>query len=750
MVKSRHYASARPWDNRIMVSAIRSLPAVSDEAGSIARIASGLNDESRRRLHGAWILAHDVYAESRLGSGESTLAHAQGMSLIIASLDLDADTRIGALLFALADHQSEAVDLKAKEFGPAVAQLVDGLTRLKQLRPLTRAAVGRPDVASQTEILRKMLLAMSTDIRVVLLRLASRTQTLRYLSGLAEGAGLDPEMLRETARESLAIYAPLANRLGVWQLKWELEDMSFRFLEPETYRRIAGMLDETRDEREDFIDIAIMRLSEELEALGIKAEVYGRPKHIYSIWNKMRGKNIDFEQVHDVRAVRVVVPEIRDCYTVLGIVHHLWQPIHGEFDDYISHPKGNYYRSLHTAVAAADGRSLEIQIRTPEMHRHAELGVAAHWRYKEAGSSARAEGEYEDKISWLRQLLSWRDEITDSKEWVQEFKRAALDDSIYVLTPQGRVVDLTRGATPVDFAYRLHTDLGHHCRGARINGHMVPLNTPLANGQQIEIIAAKSGGPSRDWLNPEAGYIATSRARQKVKQWFAAQEESDMLAQGRVIVTKELQREGQTQANLEELAARLGLKSPDALFLAAARGEVGHRALQVALRGAVPPAAPEPEIHTRKSRAGEGQVLIVGVDKLLTQIGRCCKPMPPDAISGFVTRGKGVSIHRLECRNFRNMAARNPERVIDADWGRQSDSIYATDFLVDATDRQGLLRDISEVLSRERINLTAIKTQSRAGSALMSMTVELPGAASLQRTLALLREVPGVVSVKRA
>jgi GTP pyrophosphokinase len=733
-----------------MVSAIRSLPAVSDEAGSIARIASGLNDESRRRLHGAWILAHDVYAESRLGSGESTLAHAQGMSLIIASLDLDADTRIGALLFALADHQSEAVDLKAKEFGPAVAQLVDGLTRLKQLRPLTRAAVGRPDVASQTEILRKMLLAMSTDIRVVLLRLASRTQTLRYLSGLAEGAGLDPEMLRETARESLAIYAPLANRLGVWQLKWELEDMSFRFLEPETYRRIAGMLDETRDEREDFIDIAIMRLSEELEALGIKAEVYGRPKHIYSIWNKMCGKNIDFEQVHDVRAVRVVVPEIRDCYTVLGIVHHLWQPIHGEFDDYISHPKGNYYRSLHTAVAAADGRSLEIQIRTPEMHRHAELGVAAHWRYKEAGSSARAEGEYEDKISWLRQLLSWRDEITDSKEWVQEFKRAALDDSIYVLTPQGRVVDLTRGATPVDFAYRLHTDLGHHCRGARINGHMVPLNTPLANGQQIEIIAAKSGGPSRDWLNPEAGYIATSRARQKVKQWFAAQEESDMLAQGRVIVTKELQREGQTQANLEELAARLGLKSPDALFLAAARGEVGHRALQVALRGAVPPAAPEPEIHTRKSRAGEGQVLIVGVDKLLTQIGRCCKPMPPDAISGFVTRGKGVSIHRLECRNFRNMAARNPERVIDADWGRQFDSIYATDFLVDATDRQGLLRDISEVLSRERINLTAIKTQSRAGSALMSMTVELPGAASLQRTLALLREVPGVVSVKRA
>jgi GTP pyrophosphokinase len=314
----------------------------------------------------------------------------------------------------------------------------------------------------------------------------------------------------ETARESLEIYSPLANRLGVWQLKWEIEDLSLRFIEPDTYKRIAKMLDEKRAERESFIGTAVTRLSDELKKSGVEAaEVYGRPKHIYSIWNKMRGKNIDFEEVYDVRALRIVVPDVKDCYTALGIVHGLWQPIHGEFDDYISHPKGNYYRSLHTAVIADDGRSLEVQIRTPEMHHHAELGVAAHWRYKEAGNApARADADYDDKIAWLRQLLSWRDEVTDSAAWVEQFKRAALDDTIYVMTPQGRVIDLPKGATPVDFAYRLHTDLGHRCRGARIDGQLVPLNTPLVNGQRVEIVTAKTGGPSRDWLNPAQGYLA--------------------------------------------------------------------------------------------------------------------------------------------------------------------------------------------------------------------------------------------------
>jgi GTP pyrophosphokinase len=589
-----------------------------------------------------------------------------------------------------------------------------------------------------------MLLAMVDDIRVVMLRLASRVQTLRFLNGRAG------PLRDEMARESQLIYAPLANRLGIWHVKWELEDLSFRYLEPETYKRIATMLDEKRSEREGFIAVAVARLKAELGAVGVAAEIHGRPKHIYSIWNKMRGKDIDFDHVYDVRAVRIIVPEVKDCYTVLGIVHHLWQPIHGEFDDYISHPKGNYYRSLHTAVEVEDGRSLEVQIRTPEMHEHAELGVAAHWRYKESGKSVKAAGAYEDKISWLRQLLSWRDEIADSAEWVQQFKQAALDDTVYVLTPQDKVIDLPRGATALDFAYRLHTDLGHRCRGARVDGHMAPLNTALQNGQRVEVVTVKSGGPSRDWLNPTQGYLATPRARSKVKQWFAAQDEAEMLAQGRGLVTRELQREGQTQANLDELADKLGLKSAEALFLAAARGEVGLRAIDVALRGGADPLPPEPEIQTRKSRAGDSQILIVGVDKLMTRVGTCCKPMPPDAITGFVTRGKGISIHRIECSNFRNMAARNPERVIDATWGEQAGMVYSAGLTVDAGDRQGLLRDISDILSREKINVTAVNTQSKAGVAHMNFVIELSGAEALARVLSLLHEVPGVLRARRS
>jgi len=739
------------WDNLSMVSVVHSLRQSDGEAAALSQLCLGLPDAAATRVVAALALAREAYGEKLLGTGEPILQHALGMALIVASLDLDADARIAALLFAASDHVKDSGERLKVGFGDTVAGLVAGLHRLGSLRPLTRAAAGggagnaegATEVKAQTEILRKMLLAMVDDIRVVLLRLASRVQTLRFLNN-RPGA-----VREEMARESQLIYAPLANRLGIWHVKWELEDLSFRYLEAETYKRIAKMLDEKRSEREGFITAAVGRLQAEMAAAGVRAEVYGRPKHIFSIWNKMRGKDIDFAEVYDVRAVRIIVDDIKDCYTALGIVHHLWQPIHGEFDDYISHPKGNFYRSLHTAVEDGDGRSLEVQIRTREMHEHAELGVAAHWRYKEAGSSAKAGGAYDDKISLLRQLLSWRDEIADSAEWVQQFRRAALDDTIYVLTPQDKVIDLPRGATPLDFAYRLHTDLGHRCRGAKIDGHMTSLSTPLQNGQRVEIVSIKSGGPSRDWLNPAQGYLATSRARSKVKQWFAAQDEAELLAQGRSLVTRELQREGQSQANLDELAAKLGLKSAEALFLGAARGEVGLRAIDVALRGGAELLSPEPEIHTRKSRAGESRILVAGVDKLLTQVGTCCKPMPPDAITGFVTRGKGISIHRVECINFRNMAARNPERVIGADWGAQSGAVYPVGLQVDAGDRQGLLRDISDVLSREKINVTAVKTQSRAGIAHMGFVVELSDEVALKKVLSLLHEVPGVVRAER-
>lgn len=732
-----------------MVSVVHALPDSGIDQATLERLIDSLPEEGAQKLLLAVSQASEIYGDRKIGSGETAFGHGLGAALILAALNLDLDSRLAALLFAVPEFVAQAREKIGAQWGAPVADLVDGLYRLKNLRPLTLAsaqnAQGTDDIRAQAEILRKMLLALAADIRVVMVRLASRTQTLRFLTDH------DTPERADIARESLEIYAPLANRLGVWQIKWEIEDLSFRFTEPATYKKIARQLDEKRLEREAFIVKAVARLKEELAKSGVPhGEVYGRPKHIYSIWNKMRQKHLDFEQVYDVRALRIVVPEVKDCYTALGIVHALWQPIHGEFDDYISHPKGNYYRSLHTAVLAEDGRALEVQIRTPEMHAHAELGVAAHWRYKESGTSARADSAYDDKIAWLRQLLSWRDEITDSAVWVEQFKRAALDDTIYAMTPQGRVIDLPRGATPIDFAYRVHTDLGHRCRGAKVDGHLVPLNTPLQNGQQVEITVAKTGGPSRDWLSP--GYLVSPRARQKVKAWFAAQQEAQMLAAGRAFIAKELQRDGAAQANLEELAHKLGFKNADALYLAAARDEVGPRAIQAALHGQPATAAAEPEIVTRQAKSaasGTGQILVVGMDKMLTQLARCCKPVPPDAIAGFVTRGRGVSVHRVECANFRNMAARNPERVIEATWGGKQESIYACDLQVEAADRQGLLRDISDVLSKEKVNVTAVKTRSKTGTAHMSFTVELGSATQLQRILAILGEVSGVVSVRR-
>lgn len=733
-----------------MVSVTHSVSASDLAEAPLDQLAEGLDTEARARIERALQRVEPLYRDRYLGSGEPVWQHVLGMALIVASLRLDVESRLAALLFAVTDHLEHADEVLTKEFGPEVAHLVRGLHKLNGLRLITRATTlsAAPEVRAQIEVLRKMLLALVEDIRVVLLRLASRTQTLRYFT---DHPG---ERRAETARESLDLYAPLANRLGVWQLKWELEDLSFRFLEPETYKRIARQLDERRVEREQFITDAIERLKREVAEAGIKAEIYGRPKHIYSIWSKMQGKSIDFDQVYDVRALRVIVEQVKDCYTVLGIVHQIWTPVPKEFDDYISHPKGNYYRSLHTAVIANDGRALEVQIRTWDMHQHAELGVAAHWRYKEGVGGSADKEAYGDKLALLRQLLSWRDEVADSAEWVQQFKRAALDDTIYVITPQGKVVDLPQGSTPVDFAYRLHTEVGHHCRGAKVDGALVPLNTPLKSGQTVEIVTIKQGGPSRDWLNPNLGYIHSSRARQKVKQWFASTEQAELSTQGRAWLMRELQREGATQANIDDLAAKLGFPNAEAMYLAAARNEIGPRAVHLALKGPEAASAPaEPEFQPRKSRAGDTDdgVLVVGVGKLLTQLGRCCKPAPPDAIKGYVTRGKGVSIHRADCPNFANMARVNPERVIAADWGEgQQAAVYPVDIAVEAADRQGLLRDISEVLSREKINVIAVNTLSKQGRAMMNFTMEVSGVPQIQRALKLIADIPSVLGTRRA
>ena len=744
--------------NLAMVSVVHSVAAQSDFEHSLQTLSEGLNVDEAAKIRQAAEFALSVYGEQKLGSGEGVWHHGLGMALILVGLKLDADCRLAALLFAVPTYDEHGLAQIESRFGAACANLVNGISRLNRMRPISRGFVAHSadsnesnpvEMKAQIEILRKMFLAVVEDIRVVLLRLASRTQTLRHYAVEAD------ELRVQVARETLELYSPLANRLGVWELKWELEDLSFRFLHPDLYKKIAKQLDEKRAEREQFIVDAVDRLKRELAGVGITgAEIYGRPKHIYSIWNKMRKKDVEFSEVYDVRALRVIVDEVKDCYAVLGIVHNIWSPIPKEFDDYISNPKGNDYRSLHTAVHCPDGRALEVQIRTRDMHQHAELGVAAHWRYKE-GSKRSADGNYDEKIAWLRQLIAWKDEVSDSSDWVKNYKEAALDETIYVMTPQGRVVDLPRGSTPVDFAYRVHTDLGHRCRGAKVNGALVTLNTQLETGQRVEIVVAKQGGPSRDWLNPTLGYLFTHRARAKARQWFSTRLLEETLAEGRAIVTRELQRMGETGVKLDELAVKLGFAKSDDLFIAVARADVNLRQLQIAVRGAeaVPDERAINEAPVRKHKASdeaEKGILIVGVDKLLTQLAGCCKPAPPDPIVRFVTRGKGVSIHRADCPNFSNMEAMQPERVIETAWGGQAEGVFAVDIVVDANDRQGLLRDVSEVLTREKINVIAVNTQSKQGAAHMRFTAEISNVNQLNRTLTLLHDVSGVVGARRA
>ena len=718
--------------------------AANDSTEALEAVAAGLEGAERDLVARALDFAGPVYEGKTLGTGEGAMPHAIGVARRLADLKLDGEARAGAILFSIPSYLDDAHGKLDQEFGATVTSIVEGIARLNTLRVVTRDLAAQEKSASkaaQAEVLRKMLLAMVEDIRVVIIRLASRTQTLSFIAKASD------EVRRPVAQETLDLYAPLANRLGIWQLKWELEDMSFRFLEPELYKRIASMLDEKRGEREAFIAQAMATLERELAAVGVKADLAGRPKHIFSIYNKMRGKGLDFSDLYDVRALRIIVDTVKDCYTALGVVHNLWTPIPKEFDDYISRPKANDYRSLHTAVVGPDGRPVEVQIRTREMHRHAELGVAAHWRYKE---NARRD-PFDEKIALLRQVLAWRDEVVDSSDWKEQFKRAALDETVYVLTPQGRVVDLARGATPIDFAYALHTDLGHRCRGAKVDGTMVPLDYKLQNGQRVEIIAAKTGGPSRDWLNPNLGYLASSRARNKVRQWFNATELAQTIADGRATVEREMQREGQSGASLDALAQKFGYDKAEDFFAAVGREVIRPREIQNALRGETEEAeAPEPVVAKKsKAEAGGSGILIVGVDRLLTQLARCCKPAPPDGIMGFVTRGRGVSIHRASCKSLAALLRAHPERAIEAHWGEQGPGVFAVDVVVQAHDRQGLLRDVSEVFSRQRINVTAVNTASRQHVATMAFTVEVSGVDQLARTLAEIRDVPGVFSAGR-
>jgi len=698
--------------------------------------------------------AEPLLANECMASGENTLAHADAVAAILKGIGGSETMQAACYLVHASFHLNKPQEVISKVFGENFATLAVETTKLMRVQQQARDAEVTSQhvdgVAAQTETVRKMLLGFSRDLRVVLLRLASRLQTLRYYA--ASKHPVSPGI----AREALHVFAPLANRLGIWQIKWELEDLSFRFLEPDTYREIARLLDEKRTEREVFMEQLRGRLESDLRGYSISATVQGRPKHIYSIVKKMRGKSLDFDQVFDIRALRVVVPTIKDCYTALSWVHERFTPIEAEFDDYIARPKANGYQSLHTVVRDENGRAIEIQIRTQAMHDHAEHGVAAHWAYKEAGSKGyagvTASSEYDAKIAVLRQLLAWGNDLAGTPT-----HRGLFEDRIYVLTPDAAVIELPQGATPVDFAYAVHTSLGHRCRGARVDGAMVPLNTPLQNGQTVEISTVKEGRPSRDWLNAELGYLTSHRARAKVRAWFNAQATHETVARGREAVEKLMQREGKTAMKLDDLAVQLGFKSADALFEVVGKDEYSLRNIEAVLRPPEPEEEEQAFSPVRKARGSDtvpkGGVLVVGIDSLMTQLAKCCKPAPPDDIRGFVTRGKGVSVHRHDCSNFREMAARNAERMIDVAWGTPKAAVgaavYPVDVSVEATDRQGLLRDISDVFAREKTNVIGVQTQSVKGTAWMTFTVEVADSGRLNKVLAIVAGVSGVRSARR-
>ena len=716
------------------------------------------------QLSRARAFAEPLLTGQLLDTGEEALSHADGVAAILQGIGAAPSMRAAAYLVYAGDFLQKPEEVVTKAFGASHASVVMHTRKLVQIQRAAREAqVDDEQRSQQTERVRKMLLAFSRDLRVVLLRLASRLQTLRFFAASKRPCP------RPLAAESLQVFAPLANRLGIWQIKWELEDLSFRFLEPDHYKSVAGLLDEKRVEREQRVEAFRQRLSDDLVAHGLKAEVQGRPKHLYSIWKKMQGKRLDFTQVLDVRALRVIVADVPSCYAVLGRVHELFRVVQGELDDYIARPKPNGYQSLHTVVLDESDRAVEVQIRTRAMHEHAEHGVAAHWAYKEAGTKGyagvSAAGDFDAKVAEarkavLRQLLAWERDFVEQEAPAGAAKEGLFDDRIYVFTPNAEVVELPAGATPIDFAYVVHTTLGHRCRGAKVDGAMVPLNTALKSGQTVEVTTVKEGGPSLDWLNTELGFLQSPRSRAKVRAWFNALAQQHTIARGREQVEKLLQREGKTAMKLDDLAAQLGFRHADALFEVVGKDEFSLRNIESLLRPAEPQPTPDEITALRLSRpdsnAAKGGVLVVGVESLMTTLARCCRPAPPDGIGGYVTRGKGVAIHRASCSNFREMALRAPERVIAVTWGLprgDKASVYPVDVIVEAADRQGLLRDISEVFAKEGMNVTGVNTQSvkevRGGTAWMTFTVEVADSARLARVLALVGRIDGVRNARR-
>jgi len=676
------------------------------------------------------------------------------MTQILLDLRLDTASLVAAMLYRAVREGRLSLQKVEREFGAEVAHLIEGVLRMAAISAIQNSTdeVVLGQRQAQVDNLRKMLVAMIDDVRVALIKLAERTSAIRAMKDAPE------DKRRRVAEEVFNVYAPLAHRLGIGHLKWELEDLAFRYLQPDAYKKIARLLDEKRLARQDYIDNVVHKLHEEILACGIKCDVYGRAKHIYSIWRKMNRKNLDFSQIYDIRAVRILVPELRDCYAALGVVHGLWRHIPNEFDDYIANPKENGYRSLHTAVIGPEGKVLEVQIRSHTMHEDAELGVCAHWLYKGTDINAKDQG-YEQKIAWLRQVLEWHEELDDLPELVGELRADINPDRIYVFTPEGHVVDLPPKATPVDFAYRVHTEVGNKCRGAKVNGRIVPLTYLLKNGEQVEILTNANAHPSRDWLYPEAGYIHTSRARAKVSHWFKLQARDQHIDDGRQMVLRELDRLDLVNESLSDIAHDMNMKTLDDMYAAIGAGDLRvGQVVQAVLRRAdtgTPqrelPLLRKPEKADRNAANTDNDIYIEGVGNLLTQLASCCQPVPGDDIRGYVTIGRGVTVHRSDCENLLHLEAIEPQRVLQVSWGNKPNSTYPVDMLIEAYDRTGLLSDVSTVLANERVNVIAVNTLSNQGehTANMKITVEVDSLERFARLMNKITQLPNVITARR-
>jgi guanosine-3',5'-bis(diphosphate) 3'-pyrophosphohydrolase len=718
----------------------------------------------REMVQRAYEVAERDHAGQKRASGEPYINHCIAVAIILAELRVPPEVIVAGLLHDTVEDTSLTLDDIRRDFGETVASLVDGVTKLANLprvsrgdehdgnghepvEALTSEQLSKRKREMATEALRKTFMAMGDDVRVVLIKLADRLHNMRTL-GYTK-----PDKQRRVAQETLDIFAPLANRLGIWQIKWELEDLAFRYVNPEKYKEIAEQLAERREIREQQVDEIIERLQTLLEKNGIEVDISGRPKHIYSIYRKMLEKGKTFEMVRDLRGVRLIVPDIPACYATLGVIHTTWRPIPNEFDDYIANPKDNFYRSLHTAVIYDDGKPLEVQIRTSEMNQDAEYGIAAHWRYKEGVSRDQT---YEQRILWLRSMMEWRQDVTDAQDFVDGMKTDVFQDRVYVFTPRGDIIDLPAGSTPIDFAYHVHTDIGHRCRGAKVDGKLVPLDRALHTGEQVEILTSKQGGPSRDWLNANLSLVKTQRARAKIRLWFKKQDREQNLSQGREVLEHELQRLGLVDVNLEDLAKELELKNPEEMFVDIGCGDISISKIVKQLADRL--TSPDQDMiipisAPRRETSAADAVTVVGLKGILTATAKCCNPTPGDPIVGYVTRGRGATIHRQDCPNILRMTMKDRERLVRVSWGENVQT-YPVPVRVTAFDRQGLMGDISNLLNNEGVNILDVNVHIdrdtvHADIADIRLIVEVRDIEQLSRMLTRIENLPNVLEAQR-